>query len=485
MRFSPSKGLALRHPFQRLLLTCCLLPCLTGPLQADDRLSPALAGGATTFTGKPDHKAFSHFASNLGLYERMDFLLGKAIFEKIWVPAPSSTTASDGLGPLHNARSCSQCHVNGGRGHPNVEQTTRTASLLRLSVPPATDADRAVAERTGFVPEPTYGTQLQVFATAGLPPEGRVRIDYDYQQVTLADGTQVELRKPRIQIEQAAYGDVAPDLRYSLRIAPAMIGLGLLERIPAHRLEALADPNDENGDGISGRLNRVYDRQTGGYNIGRFGWKAGQPTLAQQNADALNNDLGISSPLYPSAYGNCTERQPDCLQQPNGNTAQQDGLEASAEMMRVLEFYTDHLAVPAARTAQDTQAQQGRELFHQSGCAACHVPSHTTAVDKNQALSEQKFFPYTDLLLHDMGAGLADAHREFSAEGREWRTAPLWGIGLTTRVNGNGYYLHDGRARTLLEAILWHGGEAQGARNRVINMSQNDRTALIRFLESL
>ena len=472
---------------QRLrLLPWCLLPLLTGAAQADEGASPTQAGGATTFTGKADQRAFSHFAANLGLHARMDFVLGKAIFEKIWVPAPSSTTASDGLGPLHNARSCSQCHVNGGRGHPKVDIPTATSSLLRLSIPASPGAETDVAARIGFTPEPVYGSQLQIFAGAGLKPEGRVRIEYDYQQVELADGSQVELRQPRLSIIDLGYGDPSPDLRQSLRIAPAMVGLGLLERIPASHLQALADPEDSDGDGISGRLNRVYDRQTGRHSIGRFGWKAGQPTLAQQNADALNNDLGIGNPLYPSAYGNCTPNQSDCLAQPTGNTAQQDGLEASAEMMRVLEFYTAYLAVPAARTEQDPQARHGRQLFQQIGCAACHQPSHTTAADAaNPPLAGQQIFPYTDLLLHDMGPGLADGHREFEAEGQEWRTAPLWGIGLTARINGNSYYLHDGRARSLLEAILWHGGEAEAARDRVINMSEYDRTALIRFLESL
>lgn len=447
---------------------------------------PPLAGGSTTFTGKADQHAFSHFAANLGLHERMDFLLGKAIFEKIWVPAPSSTTASDGLGPLHNARSCRQCHVNGGRGHPRVDIPGATASLLRLSVPDHSDADKAVAKRIGFTPEPIYGTQLQIFASGGLKPEGRVQLDYDYHSLKLADGTSVELRQPRISITDLAQGDPDPELRTSLRIAPAMVGLGLLERIPQSRLQALADPLDENGDGISGRLNRVYDRRTGDYRIGRFGWKAGQPSLAQQNGDALSNDLGIGNPLFPSPWGNCTRNQPECLAQPNGNTTQQDGLEASTEMVRVLEFYTAYLAVPAARTQEDPQAVRGRALFQQIGCASCHVPAHITAADGDHPLlSEQQIFPYTDLLLHDMGEGLADGHREFAAQGREWRTAPLWGIGLTTRVNGNGYYLHDGRARTLLEAILWHDGEARAARDQVFNMSEHDRNALIRFLESL
>jgi CxxC motif-containing protein (DUF1111 family) len=446
--------------------------------------SPA-AGGATTVT-QTNETAFSRPAANLGLEERMDFLLGEAIFQKIWVPAPASTTASDGLGPLHNARSCSQCHVQGGRGHPDMDANHQVTALLRLSIAPQKGRDDLTLKHQGRVGDPHYGGQLQLFAVAGAQPEAKIRVRYSEHPVTLADGTELTLRKPHIQVTEPAYGDFDPDLRTSLRLAPPMIGLGLLERIPESRLEELADPDDLDRDGISGRINRVYDQTLQQVRPGRFGWKAGQPSLAQQNANALNSDLGIGNPIYPSAYGDCTARQTACLARLNGNTEQQDGLEASATMMRVLEYYTAHIAVPAARIQHDPIAQRGERVFRAAGCSACHTPTHKTRRDNDYpALSEQMFSPYTDLLLHDMGDGLADRHTEFEAMGREWRTPPLWGLGLTKRINGHYNFLHDGRARSLLEAILWHGGEGQASRDRVINMKQTDRTALLRFLESL
>ncbi|WP_432697110.1 di-heme oxidoredictase family protein [Marinobacterium sp. YM272] len=474
--------------FKRHTLRACLLaflPAAAFSVYAADG-NPTLSGGDTTFTGANSRAPFSQPADNLSLKRRMDFVLGEAIFEKIWVPSPSSTTASDGLGPLHNARSCSQCHINDGRGHPLNGNNDRLASLLRLSVPADTPERQREAQINGLAGDPVYGSQLQPFAVAGLAPEGRVSLDYEYTSVELADGTVIELRKPVVRVIQPGYGDFDPALRSSFRIAPPMIGLGLLEQIPDTRLEALADPEDLDGDGISGRINRVYDRSRDRLNIGRFGWKAGQPTLAQQNASALNNDIGIGNPIYPAASGNCTQQQSLCLALPDGNTAQQGGLEASAEMMRVLNYYTALLAVPAAREQADPQVQLGRQVFMKAGCGGCHTPSHVTS--RNTAFPEldsQTIFPYTDLLLHDMGPGLADEHDEFSASGPEWRTAPLWGLGLTERVAGTPYYLHDGRARTLLEAILWHGGEAKPARDHLVQLDKTDRDALIRFLESL
>ncbi|MBV1789302.1 c-type cytochrome [Marinobacterium sp. D7] len=476
-------------------IPACLLALTLGASQVGTALAestPAVAaGGDTTFRGPLPSPAgrhpFSQPAANLDLQTRMSFVLGEAIFNKIWVPSPSSTTASDGLGPLHNARACSQCHVNDGRGNPitGIDEN-KLSSLLRLSVPLNNAERQAEARTAGLAGDPVYGTQLQPFAIAGVPAEGRVEIDYSYHRVALAGNESVELRTPVVRVIQTGYGDFDPALRTSFRIAPPMIGLGLLERIPEQDLEALADPDDANGDGISGRINRVYDRVSGTMRPGRFGWKAGQPTLAQQNASALTNDIGIGNPIHPAASGNCTARQTACLALPNGNTEQQGGLEASAEMMAMLTFYTAHLAVPAAREQSRPEVVRGRRLFHDNGCAACHTPTQRTA-DSPQwpALAHQRFQPYTDLLLHDMGPGLADRHSEFDAAGSEWRTAPLWGLGLTQSVSNNGYYLHDGRARTLLEAILWHGGEAEPARSKVINMSKKDRSALIRFLESL
>jgi len=284
------------------------------------------------------------------------------------------------------------------------------------------------------------------------------------------------IRPPRI--DQSVYGDLHEDVMLSARIALPMIGLGLLEAIPEATLAALEDPEDADGDGISGRRNRVWDVRAGETVTGRFGWKAGQPTLEQQNASAFNGDMGLATTLFP--HSNCTPSQLECRRRPAGGEP-----EVSDEILDRVTFYARNLAVPDRRNADDPAVAQGMRLFAGSGCAGCHVPELETGDAEDPWLANQRIAPYTDLLLHDMGEGLADHRREFDATGREWRTPPLWGIGLTATVGGNAFFLHDGRARNLLEAILWHGGEAQAAREAVVAMTPDDRKALLAFLESL
>lgn len=451
----------------------------------------ALPGGSTTHHKQRNINAFSQSSANMSFENELNFKLGNGIFKKIWVPAPSSTTASDGLGPLYNARACQRCHLKDGRGHPpeaNWPEDNAVSMFLRLSIPPQNDAQRQLLEsgRAGVIPEPTYGGQLQDLAINGLSGEGRMVISYTETTVSLADGTQVSLRQPEYSVASLSYGPLHPQTLLSPRIAPPMIGLGLLEAVAAADIEALSDPEDLDNNGISGRTNRVWNSLTGQQDLGRFGWKAGNPTLIQQAAGAFNGDMGISTPFAPSAAGDCTTRQADCLIQPNGNTAQQDNAEASEAMVKLVEFYSRNLAPPARPDFDKPEVLKGKMVFHQSGCAACHQPTFTTAarIDMPEQ-SDQQIWPYTDLLLHDMGTALADNRPEFLASGSEWRTPPLWGIGLTQTVNGHTYFLHDGRARNLLEAILWHGGEAQASRDQVIKLPAAERTALITFLESL
>ncbi len=430
-----------------------------------------------------DRLAFMQPMAHIGFEKRMDFVLGRAIFEKIWVPSPSSTTASDGLGPLYNARSCVQCHINNGRGLPPDEQgsANRNGLLIRLGIP-----GNGHTTAQGVTPEPTYGAQLQTFAATGLAAEAQVSVSYSTHQVELEGGEQVELRQPQYQLIQPGYGDFHPELQLSPRLAPAMIGLGLLELIPDTDLLAQEDPEDQDADGISGRANRLYHAAPDERPLGRFGWKAGAADLEHQNANALNTDIGISNPLYPLAAGDCTARQPACLNAPDGNTELQGGFEASADMMDMLLFYTRHLAVPPRRTSQHPDVLAGEQLFMQTGCARCHTPMQRTAEHPQRpALSNRKIYPYTDMLLHDMGDALADHRPEFDASGREWRTPPLWGLGLHQAVTGERALLHDGRARTLTEAILWHGGEAEQARERFRQLQPQARKQLIEFLESL
>lgn len=472
----------MRPLFRRLfpLLALALVACdnVETPTFSQPEPGEALSGGSTTVM-KFDQNAYSMPSANLAPMRRLDFSVGNSFFRNPWVIAPASTTARDGLGPLLNTNACQNCHIKDGRGHPPAPDATSAVSMLvRLSIPAGPEHAEVVRER-GIAPEPSYGGQLQDMAIPGVAPEGKVRLRYSTEQVRFADGTEVELRRPEIELNDLAYGDLHPETRMSLRIAPPMIGLGLLEAIPEEALLANADPDDRNGDGISGRPNRVFDQTSRQTVIGRFGWKAGQPSLNQQNADAFFNDMGLSTSLLSGS--SCTDRQTECRAMPDGGEP-----EVSDDILAQVLFYTRNLGVPARRNVDDPQVLAGKTLFHRAGCQSCHVPQFTTAADAAEPeLANQLIRPYTDLLLHDMGEGLADDRAEFEANGREWRTPPLWGIGLTQAVSGHTQFLHDGRARNLLEAILWHGGEAEKARQIVLGYDQNERTALLSFLESL
>lgn len=448
-----------------------------------------LSAGATTSRSKPGRNAFSDFLDNLSFEGEQDFKLGNGLFKKLWVTSPSSTQASDGLGPLFNARSCQRCHLKDGRGHPpSGPDDLATSMFLRLSVPARTDAERkALADKTMLrIAEPTYGGQLQDLAIPGLPAEGRMRITYEPVIVRLNDSGPVTLRRPIYSVDRLGYGPMDADVMLSPRIAPPMIGLGLLEAIHPGDILALADLDDANSDGISGKPSFVRDPHSGRLVLGRFGWKASNPTIRTQSAGAFAGDIGISNPDALAAWGDCTERQSTCRDAIHGVQFRLGRTEAPDPILDLVTFYSRNLAVPMRREVEDPQVLAGKELFYGSGCTACHRPKFVTSRDAEQ--KEHRFqliWPYSDMLLHDMGDGLADNRPVGDASGREWRTAPLWGIGLTETINGHTFFLHDGRARSLLEAILWHGGEAQTARDKVAEMDANERESLIRFLESL
>ena len=450
-----------------------------------------LPGGSASTRKPASRNIFMQPSGNMAFEKKLDFKLGNGIFRKLWVSSPSSTTASDGLGPLYNARSCMGCHVRDGRGHTpsnNWPDDNAISMLMRLSIPPQDDTQQAQLKSgyMGVIPEPTYGGQLQDFAVTGIHAEGRIHTTYTPVTITLHGDQHVELRRPAYKVTDLSNGPLHPDTMLSVRIAPPMIGLGLLEAISEADILSWADPEDSDNNGISGRPNKVWNIAENKATLGRYGWKAGNPTLDQQNNGAFNNDIGISTPMMPVAYGDCTEAQDICRQLPNGNTAAQDNVEASQQMIDWLLFYTSNLAVPVRPNAGKPQVLAGKQAFYESGCADCHRPSFKTAtrVDMPEQ-SDQLIWPYSDLLLHDMGEALADNRPEFSASGREWRTPPLWGIGRTTLVSEEASFLHDGRARTLLEAVLWHGGEAEAAKQRVIAMTKPQRENLITFLESL
>ena len=451
-----------------------------------------LQGGAATSRKQTfDRNAFSQPSGNLDFKRVFDFKVGNGIFRKIWVSAPASTEASDGLGPLFNARSCQECHLKDGRGHPpagNWPEDSAISMLMRLSIPPQNDEHRKAlkASLISTVDEPTYGGQLQDFAIQGHNSEGRIHITYEEVPVRLKDGTEVSLRKPAYTISEPGFGNMHADVMMSPRVANPMIGLGLLEAVPEKDILALADPDDRDSDGISGRPNRVWSQEHKKVMLGRFGWKAGQPTISQQTAAAFAGDMGISTPLNPGGSGDCTKAQSACLAAPSGNTPRLGNVEASPEMFDLVAFYSRNLGVPRRRDHKEPEVLAGKKLFYEAGCVACHRPKFVTGRDGIQPeLAGQLIWPYTDMLLHDMGDGLADNRPEGVANGREWRTPPLWGIGLTKEVNGHTFFLHDGRARGLLEAILWHGGEAEAAKERVTAMTRDERAKLIAFLNSL
>ncbi|MDX2257808.1 MAG: di-heme oxidoredictase family protein [Hyphomicrobiaceae bacterium] len=451
--------------------------------------SELLPGGTATTRGSVDSRdAFSRASHGIGLSGEARFKLGNAVFRKLWVSAPASTKSSDGLGPLYNARGCQNCHLKDGRGRPPEPGESAVSMVVRLSVPPGTPQEiaRLAAGDIAALPEPTYGGQLQTFAIQGFAAEGRVAITYVEEPFTFPDGTVVHLRRPHLSIADPAYGSLHPGAMLSARIAPPMIGLGLIEAIPEADIRARADPDDRDGDGISGRVAEVWDHGAKRLALGRFGWKAGQPTLRQQSADAFLNDMGLSTSLFPVAWGDCTTAQPACLAAPDGNSPGPGDPEVGDQLLDLVTFYAQNLAVPLRRGAETPEVVRGRDVFAATGCAACHVPGHVTGTVEGQPhLSGQRIWPYTDLLLHDMGDDLADGRPEGSASGREWRTPPLWGIGLTETVNGHTYFLHDGRARSVEEAILWHGGEAEAARDRYARLPRADRAALLAFVASL
>ncbi|QAY89553.1 di-heme oxidoredictase family protein [Pseudomonas sp. ACM7] len=465
-----------------LFLALGLSACDDAPRFTQAEPGEARSGGSATVR-KTDQNSFSLPSANLPPSRRVDFSVGNSFFRNPWVIAPSTTTARDGLGPLFNTNACQGCHIKDGRGHPPTPDAQNAVSMLvRLSIPD-TPAYANVIKQLGVVPEPVYGGQFQDMSVPGVVPEGKVRVDYTPVPIRFKDGTEVELRKPTLQITQLGYGPMHPDTRFSARVAPPMIGLGLLEAIPDEAILANAEAQAKDKNGIAGRPNRVWDDAQQKTVLGRFGWKAGQPNLNQQNVHAFSGDMGLTTSLRP--VDDCTDAQTACKQAPNGNGPDGEP-EVSDNILRLVLFYSRNLAVPARRNVSVPEVLAGKTLFFQAGCQSCHTPKYTTAANAAEPeLANQVIRPYSDLLLHDMGDGLADNRSEFQASGRDWRTPPLWGIGLTQAVSGHTQFLHDGRARNLLEAVLWHGGEATAAQQQVLSFNAEQRAALLAFLNSL
>lgn len=423
-----------------------------------------------------NREAFSQPLTALSETQLQQFFRGRRLFQQVWLLSPpidEENAQIDGLGPVYNRLSCAACHPKNGRGQPPQPPDQEMRSMLvRLSVPGKTPHGAPN-------PHPAYGDQLNEQGIPNVLGEGRAQVNYQEISETLADGEVVKLQRPTLEFSELNFGELGKETMTSARVAPAIFGLGLLAAIPDSTLLSLADPEDRNQDGISGRMNHVWDVATQRTVIGRFGWKANQSTLAQQIAGAFIGDLGITSELFPTE--NCTEVQQACRQGISGGQP-----ELSAQQLQDITFYHLALAVPTRRDQNNPQVQAGEQLFNQLGCPSCHQTSLTTGeFPALPTVAHQTIHPYTDLLLHDMGEQLADGRPDFEATGTEWRTTPLWGLGLIATVNGHTQLLHDGRARSILEAILWHGGEAETTKAAVKKLSKPQREALLQFLNSL
>lgn len=455
------------------LIGVCLLACKkkdspSEGIKTTEDLSYLLGGKGTVFD--QSFNALGHENPNLDNTSGLEFFVGNSLFRQNWVTAPASTTARDGLGALFNSRGCSGCHPNDGKGKPEFSGSGMTQGLLlRLSIP-------GMGPNGGVNPHAVYGDQLQDQSVSPVKKEGSFRILYSEEQGAFPDGEAYSLRKPTYEIFDLNYGDMGGVL-ISPRIGSQIIGLGLLEAISETEIRNQADPMDANGDGISGKVNEVWNAEHGTYELGRFGWKANQPSVRQQVAGAFSGDLGITTPIFPDE--NCPDGV-NCDTIPNGGE-----IELPEDDFRKVVLYSQVLAVPAQRDYKNDDVIKGKKLFSEIACSSCHKMKWETGAHEVEALSNQIIYPFTDMLLHDMGDGLADGRSDFKASGNEWRTPPLWGTGMIKTVNGHTFYLHDGRARSVQEAILWHGGEAETSKNKFMNLTQEDRASLLQFLNSI
>jgi CxxC motif-containing protein (DUF1111 family) len=426
---------------------------------------------ANVQTIKPSSSAFETPMDNLSNEEIDTVMLGKSFFRIPWVEAPSATTARDGLGPLFNANTCTSCHPN--NAYTNVltsEKQSNRSMVVRLSIPSNhTQEHKTLKETMGFIPEPTYGAQLSVNGTVEVPFEGKLNITYTPKEMTYDDGTKIELRVPYYELAELNYGKLDSNVAISVRKAPALVGLGLIEQIPDSQILANEDFEDNNHDGIRGSANWVYSIKEKKMVLGKYTYKASAPTVKQQIASAFHNDMSLTTTYFP--YENCTSTQKECL---NAKKARDD-IDVPDERLNAIDFYLTHLKLPVS----NKKNQAGKELFTQIGCASCHIPSYTLP-------NNETIHVYSDFLLHDMGEELSDGRSEFKATATQWRTTPLWGINsYKYAVNNEAEYLHDGRARNLEEAILWHGGEALNVRKRFLGLTKQQRDDLLEFLGEL
>ncbi len=503
------------------------------PPEPDWARAEALGGETTNFTGNHSTFGFDTPAANLRGEALALHLEGDAEFERKFIRAPSADfPEQDGVGPVFNNDACIECHARDGRANYTAEalqapegKWTRLGSneglFLAMSVENGPPCEPTAANHY-CAPETVPGFSDQLFhrGVYGLrddsPFTGQadVYVRFETREVRYPDGETVTLRKPVFEVRNPydspgeAPGDYTPalsrllqdDVRFSPRMGPPVFGLGLLAAIPEQDILALADPGDTDGDGISGRPNWVFDPVKAMQgdpeprSLGRFGWKANTPSVTVQGAGAYRGDMGVTNYLFPEESIMGTALHDRYLAENPADNGSHDP-EVAEDTVKAVMFYTNTLAVPGRRNVDDEQVLRGARLFASMDCAKCHHPSFETGehpgvwgpsgTEPVPQVEGQTIHPFSDMLLHDMGEGLADHRRDFAATGREWRTRPLWGIGLTETVNPLAGYLHDGRARTIEEAILWHGGEAENAREQFRRLDKADREALLTFIRSL
>jgi CxxC motif-containing protein (DUF1111 family) len=446
-------------------------------------IAPAQTEPENVFqVNRADREAYAQPLPSLTYKQQGIFMAGRGHFNRRWVIF--GVAAGDwGLGPTFIADRCSACHVGGGRGAPPSKRTEQLSSMLvRISLP---GMDEHGAPRV----VPHYGDQLQNRALQGqsfelsysdkpVPEEAHIYLDWLESNVVLADETVINLRQPVLRIENLNFGALPDDTQLSLRIAQPIFGMGLLEAVPEQTLREIAAR--QQAQGFNGRMNIVWDDINKRPALGRFGWKANQPGVRQQIAAAFLGDMGVTSSLYTEQ--NCPPPQDLCLHEVPGNRP-----ELIDPDWNDLEFWTLGLAVPAPRDQASAEIQRGAKLFSDAKCDVCHMPTLRTAdkFERLPQLAQQTFSAYTDLLLHDMGDDLADGRPDFAAGPRDWRTPPLWGLGLSQVVSDSSALLHDGRARNVTEAIMWHGGEAAASREAFTHMTKDQRAALVAFLMSI
>ena len=484
------------------VIICCtgLIACSKVPKFDPSELQP---GGSMT-AKRVSHRTYVVEGKGVSPQQKLNFWTGFSLFRDPWVIAPSSTKDRDGLGPLFNTRACINCHSRGGRGPaPELGLSASSSMVIRLGLKDQAITSTTATTATTFkqtTAYATYGGQIQTRSIntrhstrlpKALSPEAKLYLEYQTINGQYADGTSYQLSKPSYQLQNLAYGELDHDVGLSPRFAPVVYGAGLLDAIAEQDLLAQEDANDADNDAISARYNRVpmikkhtfdetYAEPTLG--IGRFGLKAKHPTLAQQVAAAFREDIGITNSWFPTE--SCTSSQTDCAVA--AKMGQHTGIEIPNKLLKLVIDTNQFMAVPPTRGLKTDIAQQGRALFYQGGCVSCHTPSYTTSADYPVAvLANQKIWPYTDLALHDMGAGLADGVIENQASGQEWRTSPLWGLGAQKIFRKQPLYLHDGRAKSVAEAILWHGGEAEHSKIFFTNLVVTERQQLLAFLDAI